>query len=257
MLEIRRLTKHYTRRPAVDKLSFEVAPGRILGLLGPNGSGKSTTVNMLCGLLEPSSGEILLDGQPVSRDWIAYKRILGYVPEAPHVYPYLSGREYLHLVGGLRGLPYRLIERKASGFFELFGLGPAGYSTMSSYSKGMRQKVLICAALLHDPHILIFDEPLSGLDVTSALVFRDLVKTLAEQGRIVVYSSHALEVVEKLCHEVLILRKGKAAAHDSVEALRKLMESPSLEDVFAQLVMQEDTATIATRLAEVVRLEAA
>ena len=257
MLEIRRLTKYYTRRPAVDQLSFQVEPGGILGLLGPNGSGKSTTVNMLCGLLEPSSGEILLNGYPVDRDWIGYKSLLGYVPEAPHVYPYLSGREYLHLVGGLRGIPYALIERKADGFFELFGLGAAGYSTMSSYSKGMRQKVLICAALLHNPHVLIFDEPLSGLDVTSALVFRDLVKTLAGQGRIVVYSSHALEVVEKLCDKVLILRKGTAAAQDSVEALRNLMELPSLEDVFAQLVMQEDTAAVATRLAEVVQLEAA
>ena len=248
MLEVRSLSKRYGVLYALRDLSFVVRPGEALGLLGPNGSGKSTTVNMLTGLLEPTSGQVLFDGKPIQQDLAAYKRRVGYVPETPNLYPYLSGREYLELIGCLREIPALELDRKIRRLLNLFGLGSDGGARISAYSKGMRQKILIAAALLDDPPMLIFDEPLSGLDVTSALVFRDLVKALTAAGKTVVYSSHALETVEKICTRVVILRKGVAAAHDSVENLRTLMRSPSLEDIFRQLAVTEDTETIASEI---------
>jgi ABC-2 type transport system ATP-binding protein len=248
MLEVRNLSKRYGVLYALRDLSFTVRPGEALGLLGPNGSGKSTTVNMLTGLLEPTAGQILFQGERISKDLARYKRRIGYVPETPNLYPYLSGREYLELIGCLREVPAVELDRKIRRLLNLFGLGSDGGARISAYSKGMRQKVLIAAALLDDPAMLIFDEPLSGLDVTSALVFRDLVKALTAAGKTIVYSSHALETVEKICTRVVILRKGVAAAHDSVENLRVLMRSPSLEDIFKQLAVSEDTELIASEI---------
>jgi ABC-2 type transport system ATP-binding protein len=245
VLEVRRLTKYYTRIPAVLEASFTVAPGEVLGLLGPNGSGKSTIVNMLTGLIEPTEGEILFEGRDVRRERLEFRARLGYVPEIPHLYPYLSGREYLQLVGRLRLMREEVIAQRADRLMELLGMRADRHSPISAYSKGMRQKVLIAAALLHNPEVLIFDEPLSGLDVTSALVCRNLLKTLAARGKVIVYSSHVLEAVEKICSKVLILQRGKVVANDSVENLRTLMRAPSLEDVFSQLVLQEDTLQVA------------
>lgn len=253
MLEVRNLTKLYTRRPAVEDVSFTIQPGEILGYLGPNGSGKSTTVKMLTGLLEPSRGLILYRGRNIRQDLIAYKKCLGYVPEEPNLYPYLTGREYLQLVGRLRCLPAAALDYRIDQFLNLLALHEHRYSPMSSYSKGMKQKILISAALLHNPEVLIFDEPLSGLDVTTGLVFKNLIKSLARQGKTVLYSSHVLEVVEKVCSSVIILRKGCVVANDSVENLRGLMALPSLEDIFSQLVLQEDTEKIAEDIVEVMQ----
>lgn len=240
MLEVRDLIKRYNRIPAVDGVNFTIRPGEILGYVGPNGAGKSTTVKMLTGLIEPTSGEILFQGRDVREDWVGFQRRMGYVPEEPHLYPHLSGREYLQLIGRLRGLPRKVLEPRMDGFLRLFSLWEDRYSPLASYSKGMRQKILLSGALLHDPELLILDEPFSGLDVNTALVLRSLLSALAEQGRIILYSSHVLEVVEKVCSSVLILRQGKVVAHDAVERLRDLMEQPSLEGVFAQLTNQED-----------------
>lgn len=251
MLEVTALTKCYTRIPAVKDVSFTVRPYEVLGYLGPNGSGKTTTVNMLTGLLEPTRGAIFFEGRNVRDNLIEYKRRLGYVPEEPHLYTYLTGREYLQLIGRLRSLPQQSLEKKIDDLLQLFALHPQRHSVMSSYSKGMRQKILLSAALLHNPDILIFDEPLSGLDVTSALIFKNLVKSLARAGKIILYSSHVLEVVEKVCSQVIILRRGCIVANDSVEHLRDLMNLSSLEDVFAQLVQQEDTEKIAMDIVEV------
>jgi ABC-2 type transport system ATP-binding protein len=253
-LEVRALSKRYTRTLAVDDVSFTIRPCEVLGYLGPNGSGKTTTVNMLTGLLQPTSGHIYFDGCDIREDLIAYKQRLGYVPEVPHIYPYLTGQEYLQLIGRLRSLPSRVMDQKVNDFLHLFSLYDSRYSPISAYSKGMKQKILISAALLHNPDILIFDEPLSGLDVTSALVFKNLVKSLARDGKIILYSSHVLEVVEKVCSNVIILRQGRMVANDSVARLRTLMNMPSLEDIFAQLVLQEDTEKIANDIVEVMKI---
>jgi ABC-2 type transport system ATP-binding protein len=252
MLEVRLLTKHYSGIPVVDHVSFSIQPGQILGYLGPNGAGKSTTVKMLTGLIEPSSGHILFHDQDVREDLLAFQRRIGYVPEEPHLYPHLSGREYLQLVGRLRGLKRKVLEPRMDELVRLFGLWEDRHSLLASYSKGMRQKILLSAALLHDPELLILDEPFSGLDVNAAMILRSLLKALAGRQKMVLYSSHVLEVVEKVCDTVLILRKGQVVAHDSVARLRELMSESSLEGVFSQLTQPEDTDAIAHRILEVV-----
>src|SRR5664279_6272956 len=250
MLEARSLTKYYNHTPAVRQVSFTVRPGEILGYLGPNGAGKSTTVKMLTGLIEPSEGQIFYRGRSVYEDFTAFQRRVGYVPEEAHLYPHLSGREYLQLMGRLRGMPRRVLEPKMDEFLRAFSLWDDRHSPLSSYSKGMRQKVLLSAALLHGPDVLILDEPFSGLDVTSGLMLRTLLRQLAGRGKIILYSSHVLEVVEKICSTVLILRKGEVVAYDSIERLRELMRQPSLEGVFAHLADVDDGEEVASRVVE-------
>src|SRR5947207_15461075 len=252
MLEARSLTKYYNHIPAVRQVSFTIQPGEILGYLGPNGAGKSTTVKMLTGMIEPSEGQIFYRGHSVYEDFTAFQRRIGYVPEEPHLYPHLSGREYLQLVGRLRGMPRVTLERKMDELLRLVGLWDERHSPLASYSKGMRQKILLMAALLHDPELLILDEPFSGLDVNAAMILRSLLHSLAARGKMILYSSHVLEVVEKVAHTVLILRKGQVVAHDSVAHLRELMEKSSLEGVFAQLTQPEDTNAVAHRILDVV-----
>jgi len=251
MLEACGLTKRFPGVIAVKNVSFGVAPGEILGYLGPNGSGKTTTVNMLTGLLEPTTGHVQFKGQDIASDLVEFRRHIGYVPEEPHLYPFLSGREYLQLVGRLREMPERVLERKIGTMLDLFSLGHEADLGIGSYSKGMKQKILIIAALLHDPDVLIFDEPLSGLDVTAAMVFRHLVQRLAAAGKTILYSSHVLEVVEKLCSNVIVLYHGEVVAHDSVEHLRETLARGSLEEVFAQLVVREDPERVARDIAQV------
>jgi ABC-2 type transport system ATP-binding protein len=253
MLEARALTKFYSHTCAVKQINFTIRPGEILGLLGPNGAGKSTTVKMMTGLIEPSDGRIFYNGRTVYDDFTAYQKKIGYVPEEPYLYPHLSGREYLQLVGRLRGMPRQKLEFKMDEFLRLLGLWSDRLAPLSSYSKGMRQKILLSAALLHDPEILILDEPFSGLDVTSALMLRRLLHGLAAKGKMLLYSSHVLEVVEKVCSSVVILRKGEVVAYDSIDRLRELMSQPSLEGVFAQLAQVEDGDTVANQILEVMR----
>jgi len=253
MLEARSLTKYYSALPAVRDLSFTLAPGGILGLLGPNGSGKSTTVSILTGLLEPSGGTVFLDGRPIRDDLLAYKSRIGYVPEEAVLYTYLTGPEYLSLVGGLRGIPQPRLQQKIDGFLTLFGLQDDVHAPMSAYSKGMRQKILIAAALLHDPAIIILDEPNSGLDVTTSLVLRRLVQRLAGEGRMVIYSSHVLEIVEQVATDVVILHDGRVVAHDSVSRLRELMKLSSLEEVFENLVIATDLDGLAADIVAVMK----
>jgi ABC-2 type transport system ATP-binding protein len=254
MLEARSITKYYSAIPAVRGVSFSLKPGGVLGLLGPNGSGKSTTVSILAGLLEPSGGTVHLDGEDVRDDLLHYKTQIGYVPEEAVLYTYLTGPEYLSLVGQLRGLEHRALQARIDGFMALFNLTDDVQAPLSAYSKGMRQKILISAALLHNPAIVILDEPNSGLDVTTTLVLRSLVQTLAAEGRMIVYSSHVLESVEKIATDVIILNDGRVVAHDSVSRLRDLLELPSLEQVFRQLVIQTDIDRVAKDLAAVMRL---
>jgi ABC-2 type transport system ATP-binding protein len=175
-LELRNVSKRFPGVLAVDDVSFTAPAGEITGYLGPNGSGKSTTMKMIAGLIEIGSGEILFGGEPIRRDPIAHKQRMGYVPEEPHLYAHLSGLEYLVMVGQLRGLPGKRTAERIDGLLRLLSLHADRHSPISSYSKGMRQKILLAAALLHDPDLLLLDEPFSGLDVSSALVLRNLVQ---------------------------------------------------------------------------------
>jgi ABC-2 type transport system ATP-binding protein len=240
MLQVERLTKYYGALVGIRDLSFEARPGEVLGLLGPNGSGKSTTVKIMTGLLRPTAGIVRLDGVNVLEALEPYKAALGYVPEEPHLYSYLTGPEYLQLIGRLRQVPEAVLEDKIERFMQLLGIYDDRYQTLASYSKGMRQKVLIAAAVLHNPRVVVLDEPFSGLDVTAARILKAFVRALADEGKVVVFSSHVLEVVEQVCSRVVILKDGRVVGHDSVANLRATLQLPSLDAVFAALVAEEN-----------------
>jgi ABC-2 type transport system ATP-binding protein len=253
VLEAQCLTKYYNRKPVVKEVSFTIRPGDIVGYLGPNGAGKSTTAKMIVGLINPSVGQILFNGRPIEKQIIEFKARLGYVPEETLLYSHLSGREYLQLAGRLRSLPENALNEKIDRLLRLFSLDAAQYSPISAYSRGMKQKIMMIAALLHNPDLLILDEPLSGLDVSSILIVRNLLKSFAAQGKTILYSSHILEVVEKICSRVLVIHQGRLVADDSVENLRHLMKLPSLEEIFAQLVQQENTELVAQQMVEAIQ----
>ena len=245
----RQLSKRYSGLHVVHNVNLTVKPGEVVGYLGPNGSGKTTTARMLSGLLEPSNGIVEYDGRDIRNDLLSFRKRLGYIPEEPFLYPFLSGREYLQLVGRLREMPEKLLEQKIDGFLQLFNLSTAGDQSIASYSKGMRQKIVISAALMHDPDVVIFDEPETGLDVTTTMMLRHLVRTLASRGKAILYSSHILEVVEKVCDRILVLHKGNVVADDSIDHLRTVLASSNLEGVFAQLVIRDDPEQLARDLA--------
>jgi ABC-2 type transport system ATP-binding protein len=252
MLELRNVSKHYCRIPAVDDVSFTARPGEVTGYLGPNGSGKSTTLKMITGLIEMTSGRIFFDGKSIHDDLIAYKRRMGYVPEEPYLYNHLSGLEYLVMVSQLRDLPKRQSSERIDGLLRLLSLYDDRHASISGYSKGMRQKLLISAALLHNPDLILLDEPFSGLDVGSALILRGLIKELAARGKVVLFSSHELDTVERISDRVVILHRAKVVADDSIEHLRSLMDLPTLEEIFSQLAVEQDTVATARQIAELI-----
>src|SRR3954471_23484488 len=250
MLEARALTKRYGGLLALDKVSFQLKRGEIVGYLGPNGSGKSTTVNIVVGLLEPSAGTIALDGRTLAEDPLAYKGRIGYVPEEPYLYTHLTATEYLTLVGRLRSMTETVLEKKIAALLVLFQLHDSRYSTMAAYSKGMRQRVLLAAALMHNPDLLVLDEPFSGLDVNAGLLFRALLTQLADHGRMILFSTHRFDMVEKLCSRVVILSKGRLVAEHQVTAFG--VAASTLEDTFVRVTQQPDFAPIAREIIDTI-----
>jgi ABC-2 type transport system ATP-binding protein len=252
VLEAHALTKRYQTLVAVDHVSFTIGPGEILGYLGPNGSGKSTTINMVVGLLEPSAGSVSLLGHRLDDDPEWYKRRIGYVPEEPYLYTHLTAPEYLALVGSLRGLRKSERDVKIERLLGLFALWDSRYIAMSAFSKGMRQRVLLSAALMHNPDLLVLDEPFSGLDVSAGLLFRTLLKLFARAGHMILFSSHRLDVVEQICDRVVILHAGRVVAEERV-GRRGESAASSLEDVFTRATQQEDYTSLAEQILEVIR----
>jgi ABC-2 type transport system ATP-binding protein len=255
VLELENVSKSYRGIPAISGVSFRVNAGEVVGYLGANGSGKSTTVKIITGLLQPNEGRVLFQDKNIRHDLASFRGMLGYVPEEAHLYTYLSAIEYLQLVGRLRGLRERLIQTKANRLLQLLGLESWRHSPISMYSKGMKQRVLIAAALMHDPPLLIFDEPLSGLDVLSSRLFKDLLLELTAAGKAVLYISHVLEVVEQICTRVVVIAKGKILADASPSELTGLMHLKNLESVFAQLVQQEDTKSVAREMVDAIKVQ--
>jgi ABC-2 type transport system ATP-binding protein len=253
MLEARSLTKYYGALPALRDVSFGVRPGQILGYLGPNGSGKSTTVRLLVGLTTPTSGDVLWQKRSIYSDLSGFRRRLGYVPEEPHLYTHLTAPEYLRLVGGMRDLEERTLTGRIERLLDVLGLTDDRCSRLSAFSKGMRQKVLIGAAMLHDPEVIILDEPFSGLDIGTALMLREVIKQLAEDGRTILMSSHVIDIVEQLCTDVVILCDGRVVTYDRVDRLRQLQHDESLEHVFVKLAVQADLQKVARSMVDAVR----
>jgi ABC-2 type transport system ATP-binding protein len=237
LILLHQLTKHFGSQIAVDGLSFEVPAGQILGFLGPNGAGKSTTLKMLTGMLEPTSGTATICGFDLIREPIEVKRRVGLVPESGAVFESLTGLEYLEMVAALYGIPQEAARARIKQFIAFFDLS---FETLTdkllgAYSKGMRRKVVITAALLHNPPVVFFDEPLDGLDANAAVGFKALIQTLAHEGKTIVYSSHILDVVERVCDRVIIIDKGRMLVDGPPEELVAAHGTDTLERLFTQL----------------------
>jgi len=251
MLQARELTKRYGGLLALDGVSFDLHPGEIVGYLGPNGSGKSTTVNVVVGLLEPSAGSISLGGIRASDDPIAYKRRIGYVPEEPSLYAHLTASDYLMLAGRLRRLPAHVLQTRVPALLRLLQLHDSRYRLMTTFSKGMRQRVLVASALLHNPDLLVLDEPFSGLDVNAGLLLRTLLRILASEGRMIFFSTHRFDMVEKLCSRVIVLSSGRVVLERRVADFDR--DGPgSLEETFVRATEQPDFAPLARQIVDTI-----
>lgn len=232
MIEIQNLEKYYDTKHAVKGISFTINPGEIVGFLGPNGAGKTTTVKILTGLIPASRGAACVNGYSIQENPVEVKKSIGYVPETGALYESLTAREYLELVADLHHLDRQIFEKRAGEFLELFGLKEEKNNRLGGFSKGMRQKVLIAAALLHDPPVLLFDEPLSGVDANTALVFKQLLRRLSEQGKTILFCSHILEVVERLCTRIIIINEGILVADGTPNEIAEQTGHTSLEAAF-------------------------
>ncbi len=240
--------KHAYEKPVLDGVSFEVARGEIVGYLGPNGAGKSTTIKILLGMLAPKEGTVRVLGFDPVRDPMAVRTAVGYVPESGALYETLSPREYLRVVGRLRGLAEDVVESRSATFLDAFGLLAQRDQRMTSFSKGMKQKVVIVAALIHDPKVLFLDEPLNGLDANATLVVKDVIKGLASKGTTVFYSSHLMDVVERISDRVVILDHGKVVADGSFATLKAGSGDASLEALFARLTAPSESEANASKI---------
>ena len=244
MISADNLTKSYGDRLALDRLTLRVQPGEILGFLGPNGAGKSTTVKILTGLLIPDSGSASVAGFDVQKEPLEAKRRLGFVPEQPVIYDSLTADEYLDLIGCLYHLePAASVSRRAE-LLELFGLGDVRHQRLQEFSKGMRQKVVIAAALIHRPEVLILDEPLDGLDANTALVMKELLRKLAAQGKTIVFSSHILEVVERICTRIVIINQGRFVAEGTSAEICAQAGAATLDEAFGRLTGVRDVGLV-------------
>jgi len=248
VLEARDLSKRYSAFVAVRGINFSIRPGEILGVLGPNGAGKSTIVKMITGLVEPTSGGVWFDGERLTGDFTALKQRMGYVPEQPDLYGFLTGWEYLDLVATMRGIPAPRFREKASAMLQGFRLFESRDVPIHSYSKGMRQRIVLMAAFLHDPAVLVLDEPFSGLDVTSVLVLRRVIERLADEGKAIFFSSPVLEQVDRLCSHLVVLNRGAVVASGSMEEMHAGFAGIGLEAGFMQLTEQVDTGQLAEEI---------
>ena len=237
MISVQRLTKRFGQQIAVDSLSFDIPGGQIVGFLGPNGAGKSTTLKMLTGMIEPSDGTATVCGFDLRTQTMEVKRRVGFVPESGAVFESLTGLEYLEMVAALYGIPEDAAGIRIRQFIAFFDLS---FETLTdkllgAYSKGMRRKVVITAALLHNPTVVFFDEPLDGLDANAAVGFKALIQTLAREGKTIIYSSHILDVVERVCDRVIIIDKGRILLDGKPDELIAQGGAESLEKLFTQL----------------------
>ncbi|RKU31301.1 hypothetical protein C6497_02075 [Candidatus Poribacteria bacterium] len=251
MIEVIHLTKEYGQKIAVDNISFSIGKGEMVGYLGPNVAGKSTTLKMLVGLLEPTLGDINVAGFNAKTHQLELKRSIGYIPEEAQLYEHLTLVEHLQLMGRLYHIEEQLITRKIIEFTKLFEMEEQALQRISSFSQGMRQKCLIMGALLHNPDVLLFDEPFTNLDVTTVTFLKALLKRMAELGKTILYCTHILEVAETLCPRILIINEGKIIADAPVEELRQLTNQKALNEIFVQLT---ETTGIEDKTNEAIRI---
>jgi ABC-2 type transport system ATP-binding protein len=240
------LSRSYGNKAALVDLTMTVQPGEILGFLGPNGAGKSTTVKILTGLIRPSSGRAWVAGYDVVDQPLEVKARIGYVPETAALYDGLTAAEYLELIACLHHMDARIAQARREELLDLFGLGASQHQRLSEFSKGMRQKVLIAAALQHGPEVLFLDEPLDGLDANAAAVMKELLKKLASQGRTILFCSHILEVVERICTRIVVINGGRQVADGTADEIRRASGAATLEEAFSRLTGVRDVGLVAS-----------
>jgi ABC-2 type transport system ATP-binding protein len=243
----------YTGIEVLHSITFQLHRGEIVGLLGPNGAGKSTSIKLIAGLLTAASGSVTVAGLPLPEQAVNVKQRIGYVPENAVLFESLTGQEFLELSGRLHDVEENLLQSRIASILETFNLSSDRVSRLDTYSKGMRQKILIAAALLHDPDLVLLDEPLSGLDVNAAILIKDLLAALATAGKTILYSSHVLDVVEKICDRVLIIDKGSLIADSTSEELKTSTHQNTLEDVFRKLTNAENVDPGVSRIISALR----
>ncbi len=246
MIEVFGLTKEYPGGGGVADLTFFVAPGELFVFLGPNGAGKSTTINMLTGLLRPTSGVARVAGKDVARDTVSLKRVIGYMAERPYLYEKLTGREFLHFVADVYGVPRGIRDRRARELLVAFELETSADALIETYSQGMRQKIALSAVLIHEPAVLFLDEPTNGLDPRSARMVKDILRNICNRGATVFMTTHVLEIAEQMCDRVGILRNGQLVAIGSLGDLRQSQEMPraTLESIFLRLTGSADVSEL-------------
>src|SRR3990172_7996401 len=249
-VELKGVTKRYNEIVAVNNLDLSIKPGEIFGLLGPNGSGKSTTLKMLLGLVQPDSGTVTVLGMNVQQDPVALKRQLGYVPEAPRLYEFLTGIEYLDFIGDVYGMPPEEKKNKINEYLKALQLEGREGDMINSYSEGMKQKIALISAFLHRPKLLILDEPLNGLDPRSARIVKDFLHELKRQGVTTILSTHVLEIAQALCDRIGIMYRGKLLALGNMEELRQMSMLPDsgLEEIFLKLTGTGDVKPVVEEL---------
>ncbi len=246
LISTQHLVKKFGEKTAVEDVSFEVFGGEIFGFLGPNGAGKTTTIKMIVGLLQPSSGIVKVGGFDVQTQALQAKAASGYVPDEPNLYAKLTGRELLRFVGDLYGLQRQQVDRRIEELLRLFDLSQAGDDTIDSYSHGMQQKTALAAALVHDPKVLVLDEPTVGLDPKSARLIKDLLRQMAERGAAIFLSTHILEIAERMCDRIGIINQGRLISVGTMDELRGTISGEaSLEDIFLSLTGGAEYAEIA------------
>jgi ABC-2 type transport system ATP-binding protein len=249
-IKVQDLFFSYHSKEVLHGISFDIRRGEMVGMLGQNGAGKSTTLKIITGILHTSAGKVHINGYALPEQHLEAKKVIGYLPESPLLYECLNGTEFLELMGRLHGLEEKTLQKRIRILLETFELNSSRYLRLSGYSKGMRQKILLSAALLHDPEILILDEPLSGLDVDTSILIKDMLAALAAHGKTVLYSSHILDVVEKVCNRVLLIDHGNLIADAPLEELKQRTNEKSLEDIFRKLTQSEDTGPRIARFLE-------
>lgn len=239
LISIQHLSKNYGDKTVLNDINLDIYPGQVIGYIGPNGAGKSTTVKVLTGVIQDYTGTVLVNGTDIREDILALKQKIGYVPELAELYDLLTPYEYLNFIGALYNMPEQLVEERASKILNSFGLLENLHQRMDGFSKGMRQKVLLTAGIIHNPDIVILDEPMSGLDANAVIVVKELLQVLKQEGKTIFYCSHMMDVVEKVSDRIVLINKGQLIANDTIEALRHGSDR-SLETIFSQMTTSEN-----------------
>jgi ABC-2 type transport system ATP-binding protein len=248
VISIKNLCKSYGNKPVLKDINLEVYSGQVIGYIGPNGAGKSTTVKILCGLLTDYEGEVSVKGFDVKKDTLEVKKVIGYVPEMAELYDVLSPKEFLSFMGALYGINEQVCSERIQKIISAFGLAVNIDQRMDSFSKGMKQKVLIASGLLHNPDVIILDEPLSGLDANSVIIIKEMISRLARDGKTIFYCSHMMDVVEKVSDRIVLIDEGRIIADGSFEELKLQQGNKSLEQIFANLTSKDSLSTTADEL---------